>query len=423
MRKWLALCLSAVLILSLFACGETEQTPGSTTTAKPTAPTSPTTPAVDPLAPAKAAIDAGEYEKAYDLLLAMDSAEAAELRNKFVFLPVSYQWYSDSDIEAFYTNNHTITYTYDNKGNKLTAEKVYEYEGSESDPNYNNITTYTYDNAGNMLTALTSYKDGSWRKHTYTYDQNSNLLTEVYESDECIYEEFTYTYDNNGNVLSHIEKYHNSPTYVVTISRIYAYDDQGKLTFNQTIQNHGLSESIHETTYNYDENGNLLIEEYSDGQTVTGKCVYTYDENSNLISKVGNDSSYYTYDDRGNVITKEQYENEELKEKVTYTYDDKNRLVTATGPIEIFPVVTITQFYDSAGHIIKRTWTTPEGFSADESVITYDEYGNRLHVYFADDDGENTKYTWKLFYMPDGIGNETQKTLNELSKELNFLIP
>ena len=237
-----------------------------------------------------------------------------------------------------------IAYTYNNEGDlvkkeqgsnpeHITRKYLFTYdenhnllkeEGDEgNDGTINKITTYTYDNKGNRLTKNYDYYNTSSRTHgadgiadkvnTYTYDEKGNMLTDKLDHREDgnhdIDEILTYTYDANNNRLTYAIDYHadGTPDHI----NYYTYDEDNKLIKSlddSTVPGN----SDHTKIFIYDAQGNNIRIDYdnkSDG-TIDRINNYTYDTNNNQVKRTidfENDGEIdsittYEYDVHGNQI-------------------------------------------------------------------------------------------------------------------------
>jgi len=98
--------------------------------------------------------------------------------------------------------NHTITYTYDTAGNRLT-----QTDGPGT-------ITYTYNSLGQVLT-MTDQMNGVW---TRTYDAHGNLLT----TKDPLNNTTTLTYNSQGQLLTVTDPRNNTT--------IFSYNSNGDLT-------------------------------------------------------------------------------------------------------------------------------------------------------------------------------------------------
>jgi YD repeat-containing protein len=148
--------------------------------------------------------------------------------------------------------NKTISYGYD-KNNNLTTltypdSKVVSYEYDKADRLIkvtdwlSNMTTYTYDSAGDLI--KTTYPNGS--TIDYQYD-NASRLKSIIDSkpDGTLNALFNYAFDSLGNrtVISSKQPMNAVPSWPNTD---YTPDNDNRLL------------TAGSTTFNYDDNGNLI---------------------------------------------------------------------------------------------------------------------------------------------------------------------
>ena len=339
MKKLLCIFLS-VLLLMMAAC------------------TAPVAQAQTPLEQAKAYIQEGQFQQAYDLLLSIDAPgeEEKTLLKGFRFFP-----------EVCDYNGAVVTYTYDDFGNCLSYENIdtlgnfYFYE-------------YTYDAEGRVLTQTC----------TSGYDQTT--VTGQTET--------TYTYDEKGNILT--EKIIEEG---VSKLRTNTYNEKGQLTYQVYVYT---GQQTTETTYTYDARDYLILEESNtikmDNSTSWSKVEYTYDDTSDENRRVhtkretnseGNERTWtyvydaagllleqrdqtlggvwgkeeYTYDPWGNQLTYKQssgdYEGSKAKNwhQQTYTYDESHKVIMETTVNHKAEGQVINYIYDDFGNCIKKEWT------------------------------------------------------------------
>ena len=336
MKKWLALLLVAVMVLSLTACGNKEEEEKGTK--QNNGKNDPSVVADALYDEAMAKINSGNYEEAYLLLKDVKNTKENKsliaLKNNLVWMPVEIlhsdetkllcaydkngnplsqfvNWDGEYRAEyAYDANGHlltrneyedgelrlTTTYTYDQNGNCLTEKRTYHDGGDDW-----SLYTYTYTADGHPATQEWTNSDGDWSTYRYTYDADGNCIrrTSIDENDEIT---TTYTYDADGNCLTE-ENSHRK--------YVYTYDKYGNCLTEKVTRSNG---SWDEYIYTYDANGNLLTEAYSDSYGDWDKTKYTYDANGNLLSEEftdadGTETTTYnrTYDQYGNVTAYEEY--------------------------------------------------------------------------------------------------------------------
>lgn len=137
----------------------------------------------------------------------------------------------------------------------------------------------------------------------------------------------TFQYDNQGNILQCAE--YNGGTECVRDE--YEYDTNGQLI---KLVSYWFNEIHCQETYTYDENGNLIqsCKSYADGPEYISEYEYNHDEDGNLIQTCTThyennvEISEYTYNKNGNLI-KEDAENGVLE----CTYNKDGYLIKTVG--------------------------------------------------------------------------------------------
>lgn len=195
-----------------------------------------------------------------------------------------------------YPEERTVTYTYD------LADNLLKVEDSAGD-----TTEYTYDKQGNVLTCSRS----SGILTEYEYDALGQVISVSNKNDDDLLSSFSYTYDANGRIIKE-EATQGEDSSV----KDFEYDEEGQLVgYTET-----LNGEVANTKYGYSETGNRVA-------VTTGtdkrRIISTYNDNGQLIketdSKTG--TTTYDYDENGNLIEKDSKD-----ENLTYSYDVENRL-------------------------------------------------------------------------------------------------
>ena len=341
LKKWLSLGLCVLLLLSLTACGGGQPQPHQ--------------PEDENYVAGMAKLEEGKWQEAYDLFKLSADPKAAEMLEKFVFVPVSVN-YKQSTNSADYT----ITYTYDAAGNlleeKATGKTNWYTKKDVQD-------TYTYDEHNRMLSHV--YRHGIYEtKETYTYDKDGNTLSHCYyNSDGVLSNRTDYTYDARGNILTAAEYDNLDAAYNNTT--VYTYDEQDRI-LTQTVT--GYSGNVTVYTYTYDEAGNYqrtgsYYKENDEGE----KVAITY--STRYYDSAGR-SLGYTYEDDTGTSEKEEIRRNERGDEIyrhyTYRYSGEEFEETVT-------IIT----YDEAGHLL-TSQTTADGEISSSTTYTYDEAGNEL---------------------------------------------
>lgn len=197
---------------------------------------------------------------------------------------------------------------------------------------------YIYDNKGNPIEKTEYNNDGLLKsKNIYKYDNDKKVIEEIENNLKINYE-----YNNRGklergysNVGSTEYKYDKNDYLIEEIDyskdgnksgkRTYSYE-KGKLkelceySGKETIQSK-------KTTYNYDNNGNLIEEKilYSQYETLNNDRAYMYNDKNNLIKEIYTCDNYtntilYIYDSNNKIRANLLIEKNEISCYTGYTY-------------------------------------------------------------------------------------------------------
>ncbi len=287
----------------------------------------------------------------------------------------------------------SISYTYDNEGNRLTMTDPdggvtnYTYDSNNRLTVLQNplsqTTTFTYDNGGRV----TRQDNANGTYATYSYDNTDRLISLINRnSSNIVLTSYSYTYDNKGNRISMTDKDAGVNN--------YTYDNTDQVT--GVSYSDGSSESF---TYDSWGNRTQLIK---DGITTN----YTYDSADRILTA---GSTAYTFDNNGNLTGKIVG-----VDTTTYNYDGENRLTQVTLP----NAKTNTFSYSPSGLRISKTDTTGEvvkyfydGVNAimelDNAGTTNDRYTVGLDIdQWISIDRDGNSY----FYYKDALGSITGLT-------------
>ncbi|WP_370774249.1 DUF6531 domain-containing protein [Holdemania massiliensis] len=327
------------------------------------------------------------------------------------------------------------TYTYDDRGNQLTATRSDGFKETRTYDAKNNLLTksntagqneaWTYDAHNNK----TSYTDALGHTTTYAYNDLKQLISETnplnqttsYEYNDqgrvskITYPDgtyFTYTYNAAGYLLTATDQDNHTTTHVLNARNEIVQiinPDGGTKSFTYDAAGNKLTESDYDgniTAYEYDLYGNVVKMTDSEGNVTT----YTYDKNQNLTKTTYPDGAVTsrTVDSRGRTVT-------ETANGLTksYTY---NQFGVATETNAHKQIKTYT--YDTLGNVIKTT-----DFDGKETINTYDVLGRILTA--TDKAGNVTTYTYDAkgqrlsqattrqttTFEYDALGHEVKQTL------------
>jgi len=300
-----------------------------------------------------------------------------------------------------YPSGRFLAFTYDSAGRRITSvdqlgytlNYAYNDKGllESISQGANPLVQYSYD----QKLRLTRKALGNGVYTTYEYDLSDNLTQLInYATNDTVLSRFSYTYDelNKRKTMSTLDG-----------DWTYSYDVTGQLTQAEFVSDSLPNKSI---SYVYDAVGNR-IQEIVDSVTTN----YTTNE-MNQYEQVGNTT--YSYDDDGNLISKTKG-----GDTWTYSYNDENRLVSTTSPDGI-----ISYQYDGLGNL---TATTKNGVTT-HYMLDPTGFGNVVGEY---DDAGNliTRYTHGFgllsnndhFYSFDGNGNTVGLT-NAASEKVNHYV-
>lgn len=250
--------------------------------------------------------------------------------------------------------DQTVSYTYDNAGNRTmmttptgtvgytydTLNRLKTVDENATDPN-NPVTTYSYDLAG--MLDLVTLPNGVQTDYTYN---SLNRLTGIVQTKgipQTPLASYSYQLDAAGNRTQVVETI-NATTNTIR----WTYDNAYRLT-NETRYSGGLDVNGNpagtldlQTVYEYDAAGNRTKE------TVNGAITtYTYNKNDQITTAVtGTTTQTYTYNGRGNLTQITQGGSP----IATYAYDARDRMTSAT-----MGGVASNYAYDHDGHRITQT--------------------------------------------------------------------
>lgn len=365
MKKWTALLLACVMVLSLCACGKDD-------TKDPTdAPTA----------------TGGENNGDKDNSSETDDKTENEKVNASVFTEVlmtekNFDGGTSTmkglvEYDADYNIIGTKTYvdgklcyevTYHKDMNKPLVELTYSETGEIIDRTEN-----TYDEKGNRVERVNAYSyddETVTIKQVSTFDDNGNELTKkVYEDGELSYEcRYTYTDDGKLEREAYINKDGDEESYTEN-----TYDQQGNLL---SVKVDGMLSGSYETYENIYQDGKLAEVKVYDQWELDGALVShrKYDSGGNEVLVVMYDG------ETGEEWSRDEstYENGKLVKKVTY-YEGKEEAVTLYT-------------YNSDGKLTERSYT-PAGENTQRRVYTYGNDGELTGVKAYDGDELISEYT------------------------------
>jgi RHS repeat-associated protein len=331
-------------------------------------------------------------------------------------------------------DNHTSTFTYDAKGNQLTATDALNrtttttYNGlneplTVKDPS-GVTTTRTYDANGNLLSLsrplnstqtpttvyhyddashpgdLTSVTDPNGHTTAFTYDSQGDLASVT----DAAGDKTTSSYDALGELTSSVSPRGNvsgaNPSQYTTT---FSYDLLGRVT--QTVNPLG-----HSTSRTYDADGNVTSSTDSD----LNKTSYAYDLDNELtkVTRADSTTMTYGYDSDGNQTS----QTNGAGRTTSYGYDPLERVSSITDPLNR----TTTNGYDPAGNL--TSVIDPSGRTTTRG---YDAANELTSITYSDGTTPNASFTYTANglkqSMSDGTGTTSYSydQLNRLTSQTN----
>lgn len=218
----------------------------------------------------------------------------------------------------------------------------------------------------------------------FKYDDRGNPLSRQDSSGDQI----TYTYDENNNVLT--EQWFSSGS---NREYVYTYDKENRLTSKEYVID-GVAHIVE--TFTYDRNGNKL----------SHICDYPLQVDDPAAF------SYWSYDKNGNMLSQEIYYGESLRDRTINTYDENGNLATRVIESDGRVRSKASYAYDEKGNLIFSGIYAVEVSIDDRPVpeeelpytqhtYRYDDNGNMLEHIAEYDDGYTATYSWTY----DASGN------------------
>lgn len=359
-----------------------------------------------------------------------DSMSEWQLLKSYSYNPANGDQITNS--ETVYLNDMesaTTYYVYNLKGELINQVNP---DGGQESKSYNldgtlylstdaqgYITYYKYDRFGRLTEQWTQIDDDKYSYCAYKYDKNDNVIAEVSSAEKVslwsvpankimatnIYGpdnrlisavaadggRTNYTYDAEGNITKEIQYIDSNRTktidyttnYLGKISKVTEHIDSSDIYSENSST--GIDISL-ETTYNYDNNGNILSKILPDKTVYT----YSYDYLDRILSETRTSkdeynqtltiSKSYTYNSDDD--NKSSYTDE--KGNVTsYVYDKRRQLIK-----EIDSMGGITAYvYDNAGRQIAKV--SPQNYVENDDISNMNRvvfvYDNMNHVILEQD--------------------------------------
>ena len=255
---------------------------------------------------------------------------------------ISYSYDEMNNVTLKNINNKFAQYEYDTQGNLIAEENENGYKTSYAYDNFGRkikqtnadqtVIKYKYDNMGNILS------EGSL---TFTYDERGNKVSATNKegSVKTKYDAFNNKIkveDSNGEVITYTYTDSNkiATKQYAGIKVFYTYNENGVLEsvkkndeviaqyeYNARNEVTQLKQANTITNKTYDDMGLVLTQKTTKGNTVVFNASYEYDNNDNIIKEViDGKTNTYTYDTNDELVESTKYVDGK-KVKTTYQYD------------------------------------------------------------------------------------------------------
>jgi RHS repeat-associated protein len=275
-----------------------------------------------------------------------------------------------------------------------------------------NVTSYTYDNRGNKLTET----DPLGNTITYTYDSNGNQLTESRQR-SLVTETTSYQYDSRNRQIQTTDALGNvaQVEYNALGQEVARIDAAGRRTeFEYDVYGNQIETRLPDGTTrkrSYDVEGNLLSSTDAAGQTTR----YEYDQLNRKVKVIHSDGSFSRteYDAVGRMVAQIN----ENGNRTEFAYDKAGRRIQTTNALGYVN----TESYDADGNLVSKT-------DANNNTISYvyDALARRTKTVYPNNLSKESIYdaAGRLVGEKDLAGRETQfeyDAVGRLTKVTKFL--
>jgi len=273
----------------------------------------------------------------------------------------------------------TATYQWDEEGRLLTAD-CNEYKGWFSGH-------IAYEHEGERLTGATMTRENQTIGNIdYTYNHAGHLITEVWDFGGKWSQTFSYEYEPIPKRVFGA----SSPLMIMNTRFVVTGEDYD---YN--------SEGGGPSRYDYGDEGRLEKKVYQRADGLTTETTFTFDDLGNLVTsdRVYHDGRTadfsYTYDDALRLTGKTFQRSDGQQGFEAYSYDRLGRLGKAVyRNMDFWLNGTITFAYDCWGYLDGGHFAGEDDFDAELEIET-DSYGNVLTVAWAFSFDKTQTYTFK----------------------------
>ena len=259
---------------------------------------------------------------------------------------VCYNGDTNQKVEYVYASNGSTSYVND-VSNGLEYTYYYDGEGklisqkAEKDSNTYYSIMLNYDDEDRVVLKDIYYPDSSYAPYQGSYYgyTSDNFINSVHSFNNTME---TYTYDSYGRITYNAGEYYDYTNNMYILDRYDYYEPSPNHTsYLISNVNTRMGETeLYNSSYTYDDNGNITRIVYIDYTNDTTKNVYyVYDsmgqltrENNQLLGK----TYTYAYDNAGNILSKKEYSYTTgllgtAVNTYTYTYGTDDKVISING--------------------------------------------------------------------------------------------
>ena len=189
--------------------------------------------------------------------------------------------------------------------------------------------TFAYNSDGLLSKEYIHYLDGTADEISYAYNEDLLLVSKVFvdsDGEKGNYHTFAY---QNGKIISEAEFDSNDK---LLTSQSFTRDEQNRLV-EENIKTH---DDAYRQVYVYND-GELPFQRkrYNNKNQLVERISYTYNENGNYTEMKtegtqGIDITTFEYDENQNLVLQEERSTEgELKSSISQSFDNENRILTS----------------------------------------------------------------------------------------------
>ncbi|MCD6331828.1 MAG: hypothetical protein J7L89_01000 [Bacteroidales bacterium] len=191
--------------------------------------------------------------------------------------------------------------------------------------------TYTRDQKGEIIRIDSTFTDGSVSIFTFERDPVKGTENRIErDEDGALESRELLQFDEEGRIIRReLYNYRDKLTEAYT----YEYNESGQLIHRRQLDQRG--KLVIDTTYQYTETGLLQLRANRNRKGHLSDFIkMEYDSNGRVVLQNLSNKYFFEfeYDRNGNPIVEERYAGDELDNRTTFDYDEENRLLREEQP-------------------------------------------------------------------------------------------